>query len=109
MSALCGLNHENDGCNRQSYADDYVGGERLVKHYCAYENCLTGSNTPITEALVAPMLRVAIANVAVETMVGSNASHTRFIQAMAQDIPCVNAVAAVMLRTKNTAAPTERA
>ena len=33
-----------------------------------------GSNTPSTEALVAPIFRVAIANVAVETMVGNIAN-----------------------------------
>ena len=36
-----------------------------------------GSNTPSTEALVAPMLRDAMARVAVETMVGSKASPKR--------------------------------
>ena len=41
-----------------------------------------GSKTPSTEALVAPIFRVAIANVAVETTVGRRARPTRFIQAM---------------------------
>ena len=33
-----------------------------------------GSNTPSTEAFVAPILRVAMASVAVETIVGSSAN-----------------------------------
>ena len=36
-----------------------------------------GSKTPSTEAFVAPILRVAIASVAVETIVGSNAKPTK--------------------------------
>ena len=37
-----------------------------------------GSNTPRTDALVAPILRVATASVAVDTIVGNNASPTRY-------------------------------
>ena len=40
---------------------------------------VTGSNTPRTEALVAPIMRVAMARVAVETIVGRRASPTRLI------------------------------
>ena len=40
-----------------------------------------GSKTPNTEALVAPMLRVAIARVAVETMVGKMARPRRYAHA----------------------------
>ena len=36
-----------------------------------------GSNTPSTDALVAPILRVAIANVAVDIIVGKIAKPTR--------------------------------
>ena len=70
---------------------------------------VTGSNTPITEALVAPMLRVATAKVAVDTMVGSSASHTRLSQSVAPSIPAVISVSAMMMRARNTAAPTVRA
>ena len=48
-----------------------------------------GSNTPNTEAFVAPILRVANANVAVEIIVGNMASPTRFSQSLAQSMPAV--------------------
>ena len=50
---------------------------------------VTGSNTPRTDALVAPMFRVAIANVAVDTTVGRIARPTRFNQAMFPVSPVV--------------------
>ena len=40
-----------------------------------------GSNTPNTEAFVAPILRVAMAKVAVDTMVGNIAKPMRFAHA----------------------------
>ena len=48
-----------------------------------------GSNTPSTEALVAPIFRVAMANVAVETMVGNRAKPTKFSQSPLVVIPPV--------------------
>ena len=46
-----------------------------------------GSNTPNTEALVAPIFRVAMANVAVETMVGKRAKPAKFSQSPPVVIP----------------------
>ena len=48
-----------------------------------------GSNTPSTEAFVAPMFRVAKASVAVDTTVGSNASPTRLLHAATPSMPSV--------------------
>ena len=48
---------------------------------------MIGSNTPNTEALVAPIFRVAMANVAVETMVGKRAKPAKFSQSPPVVIP----------------------
>ena len=65
-----------------------------------------GSNTPSTEAFVAPMLREAMASVAVETMVGNSASPTRFSQSIPVVIPAVMAVSELMIFPMKTTAPT---
>lgn len=65
-----------------------------------------GSNTPSTEALVAPMLREAMARVAVETMVGSRASPTRLSQSAPVVIPAVIAVSELRIFPIKTIAPT---
>ena len=67
-----------------------------------------GSNTPSTDALVAPILRVAMARVAVETRVGNNASPIRLSQSWLVDIPAVIGVSANMICAKNTIDPTIR-
>ena len=68
-----------------------------------------GSNTPSTEAFVAPILRVAMASVAVDTIVGNRAKPTRFSQSPPDVIPAVIAVSEkAILPMKNTA-PTVRA
>ena len=51
-----------------------------------------GSKTPRTEAFVAPILRVAMASVAVETIVGSRANPTKFSQSPPELMPAVIAV-----------------
>ena len=66
-----------------------------------------GSNTPRTEAFVAPMLRVAMASEAVETTVGNKASPRRFIHAPNPSMPCVMGVVEVQIFAKKTTAPTE--
>ena len=48
-----------------------------------------GSNTPNTDALVAPILRVDTARVAVDMMVGKIASPIRFSQSILVSIPAV--------------------
>ncbi len=60
-----------------------------------------GSNTPSTEALVAPMLREAMASVAVETMVGRRASPTRLSQSAPVVIPAVIAVSEQKIFSRN--------
>ena len=70
---------------------------------------VTGSKTPSTEALVAPMLRVAMASVAVDTMVGSTASPTRFSQAVWPVRPVVTPVSDNAILPRKTIVPTERA
>lgn len=70
---------------------------------------VTGSKTPSTEALVAPMLRVAMASVAVDTMVGSTASPTRFSQAVWPVSPVITPVSDNAILPKKTIVPTERA
>ena len=67
-----------------------------------------GSNTPRTEALVAPMLRVAIAKEAVETTVGNKASPTRFIQAPQPSMPVVIGASERRFVPKKIHAPTIR-
>ena len=56
-----------------------------------------GSKTPSTEAFVAPMLRVATASDAVETMVGRRASPMMLSQAASPSIPAVTGVPEVMI------------
>ena len=70
---------------------------------------VTGSKTPSTEALVAPMLRVAMASVAVDKMGGSRASPTRVSQAVGA-VRTVGIPASDMtILPKKTKVPTERA
>ena len=56
-----------------------------------------GSNTPSTEAFVAPMLRVAMASEAVETIVDKMASPMRLSQADSSSIPAVTGMPEVMI------------
>ena len=67
-----------------------------------------GSNTPSTEAFVAPMLRVAMANVAVETMVGNRDKPSKLSQSLLVVIPVVIAVSEKDILPANTIAPTVR-
>ena len=67
-----------------------------------------GSNTPNTEALVAPIFRVATANVAVETIVGNSAKPTKFSQSPLVEIPAEIAVSEKVIIPQNTTAPTVR-
>ena len=67
-----------------------------------------GSNTPSTEALVAPIFRVAMANVAVETMVGNSAKPTKFSQSPPVVIPAEIAVSEKDILPQKTIAPTVR-
>lgn len=66
---------------------------------------VTGSKTPSTDALVAPILRVARANVAVETIVGSIASPTRFSHADGHSIPVVIELLSVNALPRNMNVP----
>lgn len=68
-----------------------------------------GSNTPSTDALVAPMFLVAIARVAVDTIVGNTARPTRFIHAVPESSPVISSEPDVMLLVKKITAPTDRA
>ena len=68
-----------------------------------------GSKTPSTEAFVAPILRVAMASVAVETIVGSSAKPTKFSQSPPEVIPAVIEVSERAIFPKKTTAPTVRA
>ena len=67
-----------------------------------------GSNTPSTEALVAPMLREAMARVAVETIVGSSASPKRHSHAVLPSMPAVIVVCDRAILPRNTIDPTIR-
>lgn len=67
-----------------------------------------GSNTPNTDAFVAPMLRVAMASVAVDTMVGSSAKPTKLSQSPPVVMPAVMAVSEKAILPRNTNAPTVR-
>lgn len=98
--------HERDGYHGNGNADNDVGGQRFAKHQCADNDGGDGSNTPSTEALVAPMLREAMARVAVETMVGSRASPTRLSQSAPVVIPAVIAVSELRIFPIKTIAPT---
>ena len=68
-----------------------------------------GSNTPNTDAFVAPMLRVAMANVAVDTMVGSIANPIMLSQALQLSSPAVMGVDEKIILPKKTMAPTNSA
>ena len=65
-----------------------------------------GSNTPKTEAFVAPILRVAMANEAVDTMVGNTASPTTQSQSLPVEIHATSGVLEATIRVMNTAVPT---
>ena len=67
-----------------------------------------GSKTPSTEAFVAPIFRVAMAKVAVETMVGKRARPSRFSQSAPVEMPAVIGVGEKESLPKNTTAPTVR-
>ena len=68
-----------------------------------------GSKTPRTDAFVAPILRDAMAKVAVETIVGNSARPIRLSQSVPVVIPAVMAVSEKMIFPMNTIAPTVRA
>ena len=68
-----------------------------------------GSNTPNTEALVAPILRVATAKVAVDTMVGSKASPIKLSQSLQSVIPVVIGISEKAILAIKMVAPTESA
>lgn len=65
-----------------------------------------GSKTPITEALVAPMVLVATANVAVETMVGNSARQTSLLQAPIPSIHSVRGTPLMLTHVMKSIAPT---
>ena len=65
-----------------------------------------GSNTPSTDAFVAPILRVATASVEVDTMVGRIASHTKFNQSSLVSIPSVSFSPEAATLLKKKIAPT---
>ena len=65
-----------------------------------------GSKTPSTEAFVAPILRVAMASVAVETIVGSRANPTKLSQSPPVVMPPVIALSEKIILPKKTTAPT---
>ena len=66
-----------------------------------------GSNTPNTDAFVAPILRVAKANVAVEIIVGNMASPMRFNQSLVQLMPAVISVPEWIIIAIKITAPTD--
>ena len=68
-----------------------------------------GSNTPRTDALVAPMFLVAIARVAVETIVGRIASPVRLIHAIPPSNPVMSSAPESKHLVKKTMLPTNRA
>ena len=68
-----------------------------------------GSKTPKTEALVAPIFLVAIAKVAVETIVGRTASPIRFIHAIPDSRPVIRAAPESEHLVKKTTVPTSNA
>ena len=68
-----------------------------------------GSKTPNTEALVAPIFLVAIAKVAVETIVGRIASPMRLIQAIPESSPVISSAPESEHLVKKTTVPTNRA
>ena len=68
-----------------------------------------GSKTPNTDAFVAPMLRVAMARVAVDMMVGSMASPTRLPQDDRFSTPVVISPPLIIVFPRNIAVPTSSA
>ncbi len=64
-----------------------------------------GSNTPMTDAFVAPMFLVAIAKVAVDTIVGRIASPMRFIHAIPPVSPVMSSEPEDAFRAKKTTVP----
>ena len=85
-----GDDHEGDRYRCDHDADDDVVGQGLPKTKVPTRMAVIGSNTPKTDALVAPMLRVAMASVAVETMVGKMASPTKLSQSSLLSMPAVS-------------------
>lgn len=69
---------------------------------------VTGSNTPSTDALVAPILRVATARVDVETIVGNKASPKRLAHAAAPEMPLNTGFPVIMILEAKTIAPISR-
>lgn len=65
-----------------------------------------GSNTPNTDAFVAPMLRVANASVAVDTMVGKMANPSRLNHDPAPSIPFIIVTSESNILTGKIIAPT---
>ena len=68
-----------------------------------------GSKTPNTEALVAPIFLVAIAKVAVETIVGRTASPMRLIYAIPESSPVMSSAPDIEHLVKKTTVPVSRA
>ena len=68
-----------------------------------------GSKTPNTDAFVAPMFLVAIARVAVETIVGRIASPMRFIHAIPDSSPVMRSAPDIEHLVKKTTVPTSSA
>ena len=67
-----------------------------------------GSNTPSTEAFVAPILRVETASVAVETTVGRMARPIRFPHAAMPSMPVSKSVSASRILPRKMHAPVSR-
>jgi len=67
-----------------------------------------GSKTPNIEALVAPIFLVAIAKVAVETIVGRIASPVRLIHAIPESSPVISSAPESEHLMKNTKVPITR-
>ena len=68
-----------------------------------------GSKTPNTEAFVAPIFLVAIAKVAVETIVGRIASPIRFVHAIPDSSPVMRSAPDIEHLVKKTTVPTSSA
>ena len=69
---------------------------------------VTGSNTPKTDALVGPILRVARANEAVETTVGRIANPNRLSHAVVPSIPVIIEESPKTIFNMNIMQPTKR-
>ena len=68
-----------------------------------------GSKTPNTDAFVAPILRVATARVAVDTMVGNSAIPKRLSQARPLSRPVRGSISEKIILPRKIIAPTSRA